>query len=212
MRLNDTTRTYFERLATISTPAEADRYYHVADPGRTADIQQYFVEHEYQHNSVLRTTVVPTILNAGFKVNVIPSEAEAQLDIRALPDENIDAFYAQLRRVIAESNIDLVPDKGGRPVAPPSRIDTDLFRAFESAQRRMYPGAITLPAMLTGATDMAQLRAKGVQAYGIGPVIEEKDRDANGPHSDDERLAEGAVAKLAEFLWNAVIEVSASKN
>lgn len=212
MRLNDTTRTYFERLATISTPAEAERYNHLTDAARTADIQRYLAEREYQHNSLLRTSVVPTIINAGFKVNVIPSEAEAQLDVRALPDENMDRFYEQMRRVIGDSNVDVVPEKGGRPVAPPSRLDTDLFHAFENAQRRMYPGAITLPSMLTGATDMAQLRAKGVQAYGIGPVIEEKDRDANGAHSDDERLADGAVNKLAEFLWYAVTEVSAAKN
>jgi acetylornithine deacetylase/succinyl-diaminopimelate desuccinylase-like protein len=212
MRLNDTTRTYFERLATISTPTEAERYNHLTDPARTVEIQKYFTEREFQHNSLLRTSVVPTMLNAGFKVNVIPSEGEAQLDIRALPDENMDRFLEQMRRVISDPNVDIVPEKGGRPVGPPSRMDTEMFRAFETAQRRLYPGAITLPTMLTGATDMAQLRARGVQAYGIGPVIEEKDRDANGAHSDDERLAEGAVTKLAEFLWYAVTEVCAAKN
>ena len=124
----------------------------------------------------------------------------------------MDRFFEQVRRVIGDTNVDVIPDKGGRPVAPPSTPDTELIRAFESAQRRLYPGADTRPSMLTGATDMAQLRAKGVQAYGIGPVIEEKDRDANGAHSDDERLADGAVNKLAEFLWYAVTEVSAAKN
>jgi len=211
MRLNDTTRTYFERLATISSPQEAERYNHIADPSRTVDIQQYFAEHEFQHNSILRTSIVPTILNAGFKVNVIPSEGEAQLDIRALPDENMERFYDQMRRVIQDPNVELVPDKPGRPVAPPSRLDTDMFRALENAQRRLYPGAITLPSMLTGATDMAQLRARGVQAYGVGPVIDERDRDANGAHSDDERLQETAVNKLAEFLWSAVLEVAGAE-
>ena len=51
MRLNDTTRTYFERLASISSPEDADRYNHVADPKRSAAIQRYFSEHELTHYS-----------------------------------------------------------------------------------------------------------------------------------------------------------------
>jgi acetylornithine deacetylase/succinyl-diaminopimelate desuccinylase-like protein len=86
-----------------------------------------------------------------------------------------------------------------------------MFRALENTQKKMYPGAITLPWMMTGATDMAQLRAKGVQAYGFGPVIDERDLVANGAHSDDERLQESALYREVEFLWNAVLEVAASK-
>ena len=52
---------------------------------------------------------------------------------------------------------------GGAAVAKPSRIDTEMFRALEHTQQRMFPGAVTLPTMLTGATDMAQLRARGVR-------------------------------------------------
>ena len=81
-----------------------------------------------------------------------------------------------------------------------------MFRALEKAQRTVYPGAITLPTMLTGATDMAQLRSRGVQAYGIGPVLDEKDEDAGGAHGDDERLSEDALQKLLQFLWHAVVQ------
>ena len=84
-----------------------------------------------------------------------------------------------------------------------------MFRALEKTQRRLFPGAVTLPSMLTGATDMAQLRAKGVQAYGFGPLIEQG--DAGGAHSDDERLAEPALEKLVQFLWYAVLDVAAAK-
>ncbi len=211
MRLNDTTRAYFERLATISAPAEAFRYNHVADAAKSAGIQSYFAANELQHNSILRTSVVPTMLNAGFRSNVIPSEAEATLDIRALPDEDMPKFFAEMKRVINDAGVEIVPVKGGRPAGKPSSMNTDMFRAMENAAKKTYPGAITLPAMLTGATDMAQLRAKGVSAYGFGPLIDEKDRSANGAHSDDERLEETALYKMVEFVWNAVIEVAAAK-
>jgi acetylornithine deacetylase/succinyl-diaminopimelate desuccinylase-like protein len=210
MRLNDTTRAYFERLATISTPEEAARYNHIADPKAAPAIEKYFAQHELSHHAILRTTVVPTIIKAGFRTNVIPSEAEATLDVRALPDEDLDRFYAELRRVIADAAVEVVPSKlRGRPVSHPSRLDTEMFHALEHAQRRMFPGAITLPQMSSGATDSAQLRAKGVEAYGFGPIVDE--HDGRGAHSDDERVAEAAIPKLVEFLWYAVLEVAAAR-
>ena len=86
-----------------------------------------------------------------------------------------------------------------------------MFRALESVTRRMFPGAVVLPSMLTGATDMAQLRANGVQAYGIGPIFEEADQDTGAAHTDDERLAENSLYKLVEFQLKAVLEVAAHK-
>jgi acetylornithine deacetylase/succinyl-diaminopimelate desuccinylase-like protein len=212
MRLNDTTRAYFERLATISSPQDADRYNNIANPARSADIQRYFAQHELGHYSILRTSIVPTIMRIGFRQNVIPSEGEATLDIRALPDEDMQKLYAELRRVIDDPSIEIVPATGAtRPAAPPSRIDTDMFRALESVTKQMFPGAIVLPSMLTGATDMAQLRAKGVQAYGIGPIVEEAEKEVGAAHTDDERLAESSLYKLVEFQLKAVLEVAAHK-
>lgn len=212
MRLNDTTRLYFQRLARISAPEEAYRYAHVADQDKTAAIQRWFAEHELEHYSILRTSIAPTMLRGGFRNNVIPSEAEAVLDIRALPDEDMPRFYAQLRGVIDDPCIEVQPSpETMRPAAPASSLNTEMFRALEHAQRRMWPHAVTLPAMVTGATDLAQLRAKGVQGYGFGPIIDEEGRGAGaGPHSDDERLRESSLYEMARFLWYAVTEVAVS--
>ncbi|MBY0505398.1 MAG: M20/M25/M40 family metallo-hydrolase [Bryobacteraceae bacterium] len=211
MRLNDVTRTFFERLGTISPPEEAARYNGLVDPQKSAAIQRYFAEKDLGKYSVLRTSISPTMLTAGFRENVIPSQAEAMLDIRALPDEDMTAFYAQMERVIGDPMVKIVPSPPGRPSAPPSRIDTEMFRALEKTQRRMYPGAITIPGMVTGATDLAQLRAKGVQAYGIGPQFDEAEFAEHGWHSDVERLSEDSLYGLVQFLWYTVVEVAASK-
>ena len=100
MRLNDTTRTYFEKLATISSPEKAARYNALLNPQTAEAAQRYLAEHEPQSYSMLRTSVVPTMLKAGVGANVIPSEAEATLDIRALPDEDIAKFYAEMGKII----------------------------------------------------------------------------------------------------------------
>jgi acetylornithine deacetylase/succinyl-diaminopimelate desuccinylase-like protein len=212
MRLNDTTRTYFERLAAISPPAEAQRYKDLFVKSKSAAVQQYFRENEQQNYSILRTSVVPTIIRAGFRTNVIPSETTATLDIRALPDEDIDKFYDSMRKVINDSQVDLQPSRYSmRPAGAPSPLDSDLFRAIEKVTKQMFPGAVVLPSMLTGATDMAQLRAKGVKAYGIGPIFDEKDRMTGGAHSDDERILEEGLYKVTEMTIRAVLEVAAAK-
>jgi acetylornithine deacetylase/succinyl-diaminopimelate desuccinylase-like protein len=211
MRLNDTTRAYFERLASISPPEQAYRYNHVTDPAKTEEIQQYFAEHEAGSYSMLRTSVVPTIIKGGFRSNVIPSEAEATLDVRAVPNEDMPALLEAIKKVIGDPSIEIIAAKSGRPFGEPSRLDTELFHALERAQHKMYPDAITIPGMLTGATDMAQLRQKGVQAYGFGPVVEESETELHGPHSDQERLLETSMYGMVQFLWETVLPVAAQR-
>jgi acetylornithine deacetylase/succinyl-diaminopimelate desuccinylase-like protein len=212
MRLNETTKEYFERMATISDPEDAFRYENVGNPEETEAIQQYFLENFPYHYSLLRTSVVPTIIDAGFRKNVIPSEATAMLDIRMLPDEDVEEFYAQLAAVIDDPNVEIVPEHIYRPAAPPSGIDNEMFGAIERVAGDLYPDAIVLPSMSTGATDMSQVRAKGVPAYGIGPARSmEEMNSGNGAHSDNERISEAAMVDFLKFMWTIVIDVAATK-
>ena len=123
MRLNQTTRAYFQRLAEISDEESAQRYRGLLEPSEQAAIQHYLAQYEPQHNALLRTGVAPTILSGGFRRNVIPSEAEAMLDVRALPDENPEEFYAHMAAVVNNPNVEIVPQPIYRPAGPPSPID-----------------------------------------------------------------------------------------
>ena len=208
MRLNDTTRTYFEKLATMSTPERAARYNALLNPRSAAAAQRYLQEHEPQAYSMLRTSVVPTMIKAGVGANVIPSEAEATLDIRALPDEDTTKFYAEMGKVIDDPAVKIVPLPATRPPSPATRLDTEMYRVLERVSKAMYPGVTVIPSMSTGASDKAQLRAKGQQSYGIGPAGAADDRLNYGAHSDVERLAETSIYPFVEFVWNAVTEIA----
>ena len=208
MRLNETTREYFARMAKIGSAEDANLYSHLEDPA----VQEKIRTTRLAQNSMLRTSVVPTIISGGFRLNVIPAEAQATLDVRALPDENIEQFMEMLSRVIADPEIEvkrasnIQPD---RPAGSPSSIHNEMFEALERSQARIFPGAVTLPIMLPGATDSAQLRAKGVQAYGIG--IPRTEDDASRVHGNDERVSIEALGKFVGFLNAAVIDVAASR-
>ena len=214
MRLNDTTRTYFERLATVSTPEERDRYNGLLNPEKTDAIQAYMAANEPRHNSMLRTSISPNIIKAGYRRNVIPSEAEATLDIRALPDEDLTKFYDMLRSVINDPAVKVVRDGGGatRPGGAPSRLDNEAFKTIEAVAKKHYPGVPTLPTMSTGATDMSFLRAKGMQCYGIGPMIDSEDGPKGfGAHSDQERILESSLYTFVKFHYDLVEEMARAK-
>lgn len=212
MRLNQTTRAYFERLAKISTPEEAKRYLGLTDPAQAPLIQEHFAVNEPRHHSMLRTSISPNIFNGGYQVNVIPSEAKAILDVRALSDEKIERLLDEIRGVINDPVITVTMDQQNtRPVARPSRIDSEAFQVLEAAATRHY-SAVTLPTMSTGATDMAYLRAKGVESYGVGPLIDSEDGPRGfGAHSDQERILEESLHRFVRFHWDVVVELSRAK-
>ena len=141
IRLNETTRAYFERLAAVAAPEQAARYRAILHPARAAAIDRYFYNNEPGHYSILRTSISPTIINGGFRQNVIPSEGEAMLDIRALPDEDMARFTAELRRVINDDAVEIIPAPEGRPAAPPSRIDSDDVSCHRKGKPPDVPGA-----------------------------------------------------------------------
>ncbi len=212
MKLNDTTRTFFERLATISTPEQAARYNGLLNPAKSAAIQEYLRLHEPMMNSMLRTSISPTIIKGGYRMNVIPAEVEATLDIRTVPDEDVDKFFAAMKQQIGDDHVQIVREAAERKPTPPSRIDSEMFRTLEAVQKRLYAGAMTLPTMLTGATDMAMLRPKSVQCYGIGPLTDaEEFAKGFGPHSDQERILEDELYRFVKFQYEVVRDIARSR-
>jgi acetylornithine deacetylase/succinyl-diaminopimelate desuccinylase-like protein len=151
------------------------------------------------------------MLKAGVGANVIPSEAEATLDIRALPGEDIDQFYQEMAKVIGDPAVKILPIPPSRPPSPASRLDTEMYRLMEQVAKEVYSGATVLPSMSTGASDQAQLRAKGIQSYGIGPASTDEDAINYPAHGDVERLAESSLYPFVQYVWEIVTRVAAHR-
>ena len=214
IRLNETTRAYFTRLAGVSSPDEAAHYRGVLDPDprKVAAADEYFLEREPRHASMLRTSVAPTILQGGYRVNVIPSEAKATFDVRMLPDEDSAQFLGLVRKVVNDPAVDVrYAQRDVRPPASTSRLDSEAFKAIEAAVTKHYK-TVTLPTMSTGATDMAYLRAKGMQCYGIGPALDVEDAPKGfGAHSDQERIRENELHRFVRFHWDIVVGLARAR-
>jgi acetylornithine deacetylase/succinyl-diaminopimelate desuccinylase-like protein len=214
VRFNETTGTYFRRLAAISPPDVAKYYRDVlsGDPGVRAAADDWLFENEPRHSSMLRTSVSPNIFAGGYRSNVIPSEAKATLDVRALPDEDPAKFLEQVKRVVNDPSVDVrFTGQAERPAFPDTRLDSEPFKALEAAATRIY-NTVTLPMMGTGATDMAQLRARGMQCFGIGPATDAEDGPKGfGAHSDQERLLESELHRFVRFNWEVVNDLARAR-
>ena len=209
-RLNETTREYFQRLAEISEPEKAAVFRAILSDSPTAEDYEKLRELSPVYHSMVRTSIVPTIFHAGYLKNVIPSEARATVDIRALPDEDPEQLFSLLKQVMAEPAVDLTPHPQTRPSHDPSSLDNDAFRAFEAVLDRLYPEVPVLPTMSTGATDSAQLRDAGIASYGFGPARPEWDL-ASGIHGRNEYLYVKPFQDYIEILWNVVVEIAGAK-
>lgn len=209
MRLNDITRSYFELLPQVSTPEEAQRFKDLFDSAKSQGVQDYFRKNDIFNNSVIRTTVSPNIIQGGFRANVIPSEASATLDVRALPDEDMAKFQETMRAVIADPTIKLEATGVQAQVSPTSKLDTEMFRVLEDVQKRLYPGTVLIPSMSTGATDMRGLRAKGVMCYGIGSEVPKEDLLTHAVHSDNERIKESGLYQFVRYQYEVVRQIAA---
>lgn len=214
MRLNEITRAYFQRLAAISTPEDAARYRALIgnDAARAAAADAYLVANEPRHAAMIRTSVSPNIMHGGYRVNVIPSEAKATLDVRMLSDENVPAFLTTIKNLIGDTTITVAyARRDVRPTTAITPLTSEAFRTLERAVTKHYE-SVTLPTMSTGATDMAYLRAKGMQCYGIGPATDIEDGPKGfSAHSDQERILESELHRFVRFQWDVVNQLAAAR-
>jgi acetylornithine deacetylase/succinyl-diaminopimelate desuccinylase-like protein len=157
--------------------------------------------------ALLRNTIAITVVKAGYKTNVIPGTAEAELDVRLLPGETREAFRAELERVIDDESVSITPLE--ETFHPPTDVpmDTELFHAIEGVLHRRYPGVPVMTRMGTGATENALYRPLGIASYGFTPLLMTRDEDAS-QHSDDERLSEAAFRQAVDPFFEVVAAVA----
>jgi acetylornithine deacetylase/succinyl-diaminopimelate desuccinylase-like protein len=129
-----------------------------------------------------------------------------------VPGENPDAFLDTLRRTVNDPAVgaEFVNLLDPFPPARPSALGSAAFKAIEAEVMKHYQ-VPTIPMMGTGATDMAFMRARGSDCYGIGPATDVEDGPRGfGAHSDQERILEAELYRYVQFVWDLVNDLAAS--
>lgn len=209
-RFTTIVRRYFEQLAPLEDDELAKWIRSLDTPDRGEHAQRVVSDSNPLWNSMLRDTIAPTMLNAGVRANVIPSEARATLNVRLLPGDTIDVLLADLTKTVNDPAIrfEVQPDAG--LAAPPSSLESDFYAIIAKSASQEFSGAPVLPFLSAGATDSAQLRLHNVQAYGVSP-FPMTDEDSRRMHADDERIPLASFEKGVDFLARIVTEFAASR-
>ena len=116
--------------------------------------------------ATMQNTSNPTVISAGYKTNVIPSTAEAQIDCRFLPGYE-DELEATIRDLAGES-IDVDVLNYGRAIEGP--LDTELFALMAKALRAEDEKAHAVPYMISGGTDAKAFAGLDIECYGFAPL------------------------------------------
>ena len=201
VRLNETTRAFFERMSGVEKGAvAADMKAVAAQPPDGAAASRLAASSPY-YNALMRTTCVATRLEAGHADNALPQLARATVNCRLLPDESPKDVQDTLVRVLGEPAIAVTAANAPRP-SPASPLRPDITRIVEQVTSQVWPGVPVVPIMSTGATDGLILRRGGMPVYGVSGMFD--DIDDVRAHGKDERIAVWAFFDGVEFMYRLV--------
>jgi len=155
-------------------------------------------------NALVRTTMAPTIINAGIKDNVIPTKAEAIVNFRILPGETSSEVIAWVRKVIGDERVILEPDKAtiSEPT-PVSSSDSDGFSFISTTLRQIYPDAVVSPTLMIGSSDSRHFSLVTENIYRFAPIYVTSE-DMARIHGLNERTRAADFKKGIGFYYQLI--------
>jgi acetylornithine deacetylase/succinyl-diaminopimelate desuccinylase-like protein len=213
VQLIPTTRRFFTTLANTSTPPMS-RYFRDLvgnDPAAMIRADRAISKDPLLH-AMMRNTIAPVLMSAGFRRNVIPSTADATINVRIIPGTDPDDIVKDFQHVIDDPTVTV---RLATPSAGPSRIqpsseDTDLYRALEREAKAIFPGAEVTPSLFQAGTDAGAWRTRGVPVYGIYPYPITAD-ELTRMHGNDETVSIESLRLGTEMIYNTLLHVAARK-
>lgn len=197
--INEATRGHFEQMAAIEG-GESAKALTGAVAGDAAAIAA--VARDPSRNSMMRTTCVATMVDAGHAPNALPQRARANVNCRILPGESIESVKARLVEVFADPAIAVTTVGEPSPVTPPPALSAKIVGPAKAVAAQLWPGLPLVPAMATGATDGRFTNAAGTPTYGLSGML--GDIDGNGAHGLNERIRVKSLYDGREFLYRVV--------
>jgi len=178
-------QTMFEGMAPYQSPELRARYANISAAIHDDEFMRFLHLTNPGAHALLRNTCSITRLSGSDKINVVPTEAEMELDCRLLPDQDPEAFMQELTVIINDPGVTLERLMAFTPAV--SSTDSALYRLITRVLEERYPDAITVPGISTGFTDSHFFRDMGIASYGFSAfVIPQADR--RGVHGNDERI------------------------
>jgi acetylornithine deacetylase/succinyl-diaminopimelate desuccinylase-like protein len=197
---------YFKGLAVDASLEWKDAFQNMSKSVTSRDFLLHLQNEQPKLAALVRNTCSITMLQASNKVNVIPPEADAQLDCRLLQDQDPTAFVTDLASLIADPGIKIERILGFSPAV--SSTDTPLYRAIVEVTRRHFPDANIVPGVSPGFTDSHFFRDLGIASYGFAPFLIPASQES-GVHGNNERISIENIKRGTAMMLEMVQLVAA---
>jgi len=165
-------------------------------------------------NASMRTTTAPTIINAGVKDNILPGKAEAVVNFRILPGDDLRSVYEMVLERINDERVVVSPLEGetlegesGWNPSPVADTESPYFTRLERLVRQAFPGSLACPYLVLGGTDARRYAPVTGNALRFNPVQVSRE-DLQGMHGVDECLSIENCAKMVSFYIAYIEEIS----
>jgi acetylornithine deacetylase/succinyl-diaminopimelate desuccinylase-like protein len=197
VEFNDTTRAFFERMAEIEPgKIAADMRGALAKPRDEAALER--LKQDPSYNSILHTTCVATMLEAGHAPNALPQRATANVNCRIFPGHSQEEIRQTLKRVIADDGIDVAFTDPPEQVGAPPPLTEDVVGPIRLVTKQLWPDVPVLFSMSAGATDARFLTPAGIPTYGVSGLF--SDPATTNAHGLNERMRVQSLLEGREFL------------
>lgn len=205
LKTNDVTKAYFTQLAKTETGAMKADLEQVG--AGSLEAMQRVAKSSVQWNATLRTTCVATMLEGGHALNALPQLAAATVNCRVLPEDKPEYVRDAIRAAVADTAVS-VNIQGDFGIGPASPMRADVMQSTSAATEAEWPGVVTIPIMVMGATDGRSLRIAGIPTYGVQGFF--FDRDDIRFHGRDERMRVKSFFEGQAFLYDLVKRLARS--
>jgi len=175
---------YFSKIAPKQTPDERKYFEDIEKSLGDASFLKRLISNPI-YNAMVRDTISLTILQAGSKANVIPSESNATLDCRLIPGSSKENFLKEIKKKLGDE-IEVEGKMEGRSLSP-SPLNTEFFQAIQNFASENDPDCPVVPFLLPGATDSRFLRERGIATYDFCP-FRLPEEEILKVHGNDERV------------------------
>jgi acetylornithine deacetylase/succinyl-diaminopimelate desuccinylase-like protein len=219
--LIESTKAFFETLAKTSQPPMSTYFSDLVNSSDPAAIERADKEisKDILYHAILRDTIAPVLLQAGFRNNVIPGSATATINMRTIPGTTPEDAIAEIKAALDDPEIEVAlpppsSTAGAKAAryarmasrAKPSSTDTPLFAALTHAANKIWPNAPVTTYLFQAGTDASAWRSRGVPVYGIYPYPITND-DLSRMHGNDERMSVKSLDEGTEMIYQALLEV-----
>ena len=156
-------------------------------------------------NASIRTTTAPTIINAGVKDNVLPAKAEAVVNFRLLPGDDLRSVYEMVLTRVGDPRVKVSPLEGdtlageaGWDPSPVADTESAYFLRLSRLIKEAYPDTLVSPYLVLGGTDARRYNSVTDNALRFSPILMTRE-DLQSVHGVNERLSFDNCARMVGF-------------